>query len=176
LWGGPPGPQPTPTSACWVWMNLISLARSGSRGTRGRGRDAGFPTPPARTRAGAANAHGSYLGSGYVWRRNARSDTVAGFGLEVVGCRGLPESVPSLVGCVDSVAGAFEATYAARRCGTPSVVPSCPGSRAIGSTPAPLAQATCPSPSEIHACAAATWPSTLSASLPCACRSSSGAP
>src|ERR1022692_4639011 len=33
-WGGPPGPQPTPTSACWVWMNLISLARSGSRGTR----------------------------------------------------------------------------------------------------------------------------------------------
>src|ERR1035438_3062804 len=33
LWGGPPGPQPTPPSACWVWMNLISLARSGSRGT-----------------------------------------------------------------------------------------------------------------------------------------------
>src|ERR1022692_3025639 len=33
-WGGPPGPQPTPTSACWVWMNLISLARSGSRGNR----------------------------------------------------------------------------------------------------------------------------------------------
>ena len=149
---------------------------TGKSAGAGRGRDAGFPTPPARTRAGAANAHGSYLGSGYVWRRNARSDTVAGFGLEVVGCRGLPESVPSLVGCVDSVAGAFEATYAARRCGTPSVVPSCPGSRAIGSTPAPLAQATCPSPSEIHACAAATWPSTLSASLPCACRSSSGAP
>src|ERR1035438_9146411 len=32
--GGPPGPQPTPSSACLVWRKLISLARSGSRGTR----------------------------------------------------------------------------------------------------------------------------------------------
>src|ERR1700678_3411049 len=29
----------------------------------GRGRDAGYPTPPARIRAGAPDAHGSYLGS-----------------------------------------------------------------------------------------------------------------
>jgi len=35
---------------------------------RGRGRDAGCPTRPARTRAGATNAHGSYLGFGHVWR------------------------------------------------------------------------------------------------------------
>src|SRR5215813_2996168 len=28
----------------------------------GRGRDRGCPLPPAQTRAGAANAHGSYLG------------------------------------------------------------------------------------------------------------------
>jgi len=29
----------------------------------GRGRDSGYPPPPAQTRAGASNAHGSYLGS-----------------------------------------------------------------------------------------------------------------
>ena len=28
----------------------------------GRGRDRGYPLPPAQTRAGAASAHGSYLG------------------------------------------------------------------------------------------------------------------
>src|SRR6266852_1752029 len=28
----------------------------------GRGRDSGYPLPPAQTRAGAASAHGSYLG------------------------------------------------------------------------------------------------------------------
>src|SRR5664279_108848 len=28
----------------------------------GRGRDRGYPPPPAQTRAGAASAHGSYLG------------------------------------------------------------------------------------------------------------------
>ena len=32
---------------------------------RGRGRDAGYPTPPAQTRARAPNAHGSHLG---CWR------------------------------------------------------------------------------------------------------------
>src|ERR1035437_204063 len=29
---------------------------------KGRGRDAGYPAPPAQIRAGAPNAHGSYLG------------------------------------------------------------------------------------------------------------------
>src|ERR1039458_7921693 len=37
---------------------------SGSRGTRGRGRDSGCPLPPAQTRAGAPNAHGTCLGYG----------------------------------------------------------------------------------------------------------------
>ena len=32
------------------------------RAAAGRGRDAGYPAPPAQTRAGALNAHGSYLG------------------------------------------------------------------------------------------------------------------
>ena len=32
----------------------------------GRGRDSGYPLPPAQTRAGAVNAHGSYLGSSRV--------------------------------------------------------------------------------------------------------------
>ncbi len=34
----------------------------------GRGRDTGHPAPPAQTRAGATNAHGSYLG---CWRQTA---------------------------------------------------------------------------------------------------------
>ena len=38
--------------------NLVAaIPRRGSRG-----RDAGYPPPPAQTRAGATNAHGSYLG------------------------------------------------------------------------------------------------------------------
>src|SRR5437773_5550003 len=32
------------------------------RYVQGRGRDSGCPLPPAQTRAGAASAHGSYLG------------------------------------------------------------------------------------------------------------------
>src|SRR5882724_12928595 len=39
------------------------------------------------------------------------------------GCPGLPESGPSLVGCVGFSAGACETTCAARRCGTPSAGP-----------------------------------------------------
>src|ERR1035441_7816917 len=41
--------------AGWTRQNVASW------GT-GRGRDAGYPAPPAQTRAGALNAHGSYLG------------------------------------------------------------------------------------------------------------------
>jgi hypothetical protein len=40
------------------------VAKSGSRATRGRGRDASCPAPPAQSRAGATNAHGSCLGYG----------------------------------------------------------------------------------------------------------------
>src|SRR5207249_5565391 len=47
-----------------------------SKRAAGRGRDSGYPLPPARSR-GATNAHGSYLGLGHIWRRNARLDTVA---------------------------------------------------------------------------------------------------
>jgi hypothetical protein len=42
-----------------------------ARGARGRGRDSGYPLPPARTRAGATNAHGSCLGSMVAWRQDA---------------------------------------------------------------------------------------------------------
>ena len=35
---------------------------AGRRLNTGRGRDAGYPAPPAQTRAGATNAHGSCLG------------------------------------------------------------------------------------------------------------------
>src|SRR5260221_12068312 len=51
-------------------MSLESQSRhAGSIAVVGRGRDASYPTPPAQTRAGAINAHGSYLG--YVWRQSA---------------------------------------------------------------------------------------------------------
>ena len=43
------------------YYDLKKQAAAGPR--RGsRGRDAGYPAPPAQTRAGATNAHGSYLG------------------------------------------------------------------------------------------------------------------
>jgi hypothetical protein len=41
---------------------LLSLRKSAQRSPAGRGRDSGYPLPPAQTRAGAVNAHGSYLG------------------------------------------------------------------------------------------------------------------
>src|SRR5947207_8246759 len=127
----------------------------------GRGRDDGCPPPPAQSRAGATNAHGSYLGFGHIWRRNAPRDTVAVFGLAVASCPGLPESGPSLGGCVGFSAGAFETTCAARHCGTPSAGPICPESRDIGSTPSPLARATPRSPSAMYAFPVAVGPAIL---------------
>ena len=58
----------------------ITLKQQDRQRIEGRGRDSGYPLPPAQTRAGAANAHGSYLGSRDVWRRSAHSDKVAEFG------------------------------------------------------------------------------------------------
>src|ERR1035438_200184 len=42
----------------------------------GRGRDAGFPAPPAQIRASAANAHGSYRD---IWRKTVAAGRDAGF-------------------------------------------------------------------------------------------------
>src|SRR6266566_5274166 len=123
-----------------------------------RGRDSGYPLPPAQTRAGAPNAHGSYLGCWGTWRRSVRSDRVVGSGLVVAGCPDLSEIAPSLVDCVGFAAVAFEATSAARHSGTPPVWSSCRGSRDIENTPAPLARATSLSPSEHRACVVAAWP------------------
>jgi len=52
------GPWPAATTG---WEK-DALGRAGGLRTRGRGRDAGCPAPPARIRASAPNAHGSYLG------------------------------------------------------------------------------------------------------------------
>src|SRR5260221_14622181 len=92
----------------------------------GRGRDDGCPPPPAQSRAGATNAHGSYLGFGHIWRRNAQGDTVAIFGLAVEGYPCRPENGPSSLGCVWFDAGAFETTCAARHWGTTFVGPRFP--------------------------------------------------
>src|SRR5260370_874652 len=59
-------------SARWETGALVERARVGAG-------DSGYPLPPAQSRAGATNAHGSYLGFGHIWRRNARLDTVAVF-------------------------------------------------------------------------------------------------
>src|ERR1035441_4675251 len=46
--------------SCWPLAGLRPAVRAALGW--GRGRDAGYPAPPAQTRAGAPNAHGSYLG------------------------------------------------------------------------------------------------------------------
>src|SRR5437868_5862436 len=112
-------------------------------------------------RAGAPNAHGSYLGCWGTWRRRVRSDEVVEFGSAVTGCPGLSEIAPRLTDCVGFAAVAFEAISAARRSGTPPVWPSCLGSRDIENTPAPLTRATSPSPSLHRAFVAAVWPAAL---------------
>ena len=76
-----------------AWAEAHAPKPAGSR--LGRGRDNGYPLPPAQTRAGATNAHGSYLGCWDVWRRSARSDRVAEFGSVEAGCPGLPENLPA---------------------------------------------------------------------------------
>jgi len=52
---------------------------------RGRGRDSDYSLPPAQTRAGAASAHGSYLGCWDVWRQSAHRGRVARSGLVAAG-------------------------------------------------------------------------------------------
>ena len=44
-------------ASVWTGLNVVATA-----GFNGRGRDSGCPLPPAQTRAGAIDAHGSYLG------------------------------------------------------------------------------------------------------------------
>ena len=47
----------------YPWSSANPAQRLDTIVEAGRGRDAGYPAPPAQTRAGAANAHGSCLGS-----------------------------------------------------------------------------------------------------------------
>jgi hypothetical protein len=42
--------------------NYFGMRGWATEGSPGRGRDSDYSPPPAQTRAGAANAHGSYLG------------------------------------------------------------------------------------------------------------------
>jgi len=73
--------------------------------------DSGCPPPPSQSRAGATNAHGSYLGFG-IFGVEALRGYVAIFGLAVEGCPGRPESGPSSVAALAST-GAFVTTCAA---------------------------------------------------------------
>lgn len=63
----------TRSCATFPFSNFITNTCGSS--TCGRGRDSSYPLPPAQTRAGAIDAHGSYLGClaskrsvGYGWR------------------------------------------------------------------------------------------------------------
>jgi len=70
-------PVPSPTSAAFPmrfrWVGFPEFIRKETSCgmvfeivaipyVQGRGRDSGCPLPPAQSRAGAASAHGSYLG------------------------------------------------------------------------------------------------------------------
>ena len=83
----------------------------------GRGRDSGHLLPPAQTRAGAINAHGSYLGYGDVWRRNARRERAVGSGLGGAGGPGSLENAPTSSDGAGFAAVAFETKAAALHCG-----------------------------------------------------------
>ena len=84
---------------------------------RGRGRDAGYPAPPAQIRAGATNAHGSYLGcasrnSGDCSQSEPQG-TDAESQLGVGGSRASPETCPMSSGFSDSAVEAATSTRAA---------------------------------------------------------------
>ena len=89
----------------------------------GRGRDAGYPAPPAQIRASAPNAHGSYLGCLDAWTQSAPPDTDAGSRLPGSSVRVFPEIAPSSSGCVDSAGEVATTTCGALRAETPSFVP-----------------------------------------------------
>src|SRR5260221_4187188 len=159
------------------WPSARLRARAGHVGSTadvGRGRDASYPTPPAQTRAGAINAHGSYLG--YVWRQSAPYGT--GAGCRPRGARLLDalENVPSSSGFSDFAAVAGAAIIAARLSETPSVAPHCQESHDIGNTPLPPTGATSPYPPWLRASATSASSEYPSARLPAAVRSSSGSP
>src|SRR5713101_2939431 len=54
--------RPSPVNRRVGIRNFTFEACSSFTRVTGRGRDSGYPLPPAQTRAGAASAHGSYLG------------------------------------------------------------------------------------------------------------------
>src|SRR6266852_9688068 len=54
--------RPSPFNGRVGIHNFTFEACSSFTRVTGRGRDSGYPLPPAQTRAGAASAHGSYLG------------------------------------------------------------------------------------------------------------------
>jgi len=76
-------------------MELIAdairkLQVNADRLPKGRGRDSDLSLPPARTRAGAISAHGSYLGCEDIWRRNVHRGRGAGLGPMARGVPGWP--------------------------------------------------------------------------------------
>src|ERR1039458_8841923 len=123
-------------------------------GRLGRGRDAGYPAPPAQTRAGAPNAHGSYLG--YL-AANAHSAT----GVEPrpggVWHQVAPENESTSIGSSGSAGVSGGTTNEAPHYGTPSFAPGCPVRRDIGNIREPPIGATSGSPRSISSTRCTDW-------------------
>jgi len=60
--GRTPWSARVPLDPLFVWNQFPAEREGPARGPAGRGRDDGYPPPPAQTRARAPNAHGSHLG------------------------------------------------------------------------------------------------------------------
>jgi hypothetical protein len=156
------------------WVGRAFVPAAGFQAGFGRGRDAGYPTPPAQIRAGAPNAHGSYLGC--VLTQSEPPGTDAESRLPGSSSRVCPESASRSSGCVDSAGEVATTTCAALRSGTPSVAPRSGVQRDIGSIHEPPIAATSSCPWSSRASLVTTSAAPLSAWLPSACRSSSGTP
>src|SRR5271165_3053815 len=83
----------------------------------GHGRDAGYPAPPAQIRAGATNAHGSYLGCKPkrlgVGAQSALRGTGAGPRLQEADFQAFPRTCSTPSGSVDSAGEAATTTCVA---------------------------------------------------------------
>src|ERR1035438_4175242 len=97
-----------------------SSPRAATAAKRGCGRDGHYWPPPVQTRAGAANAHGSYLG---FWRRSVHWGRGAGFGSQASGHRVFPGNAPMSTGSSDCAAVADAAKVAGLHAGTFSFAP-----------------------------------------------------
>src|SRR6266568_2344275 len=89
--------------------------------------------PPARTRAGAPNAHGSYLG--YLSANRSATGVEPRLGDQYT--QVAPENQSTSIGASGSAVGSGETIIGAPRYGTPSFAPGCPVRRGIGNNREP---------------------------------------